>query len=220
MSHFTEKIERKMLKLDIFFNTKNAREKMMIFLMPFIVFGFLSYQYVYPYVKVEHKKITTNLKIMKQKVSTYKELLAVQGFSRQDYLKKQTKENEELKRKIKQTNDLVEYIDFKLSNITFLSENQDNWSNFLDTIVKKAKKNSLNIDYFANSEIKDVNSTSKFVPILSVELNGTNNFNGTFSFIKDIENSNFINEVEKAEIISLPSGLVSTLKIKLWGLKK
>ena len=219
MNSFKEKLENKMLKLDAFFKSKNPREKAMIFIMPLIVFGFISYQYIYPYVKNEHKKITTNLKIMKQKVSTYKELLAVQGLSRQDYLKKEKKENDGLKQKIKQTKDLIEYIDFKLSNISFLNKNQDNWSDFLDTIVKKAKKNSFNIDYFANSEIES-NSTSRFVPILNVELNGTNDFDGTFNFIKDIENSGFINEVEEAQILSLQNGLTSTLKIKLWGLKE
>jgi hypothetical protein len=219
MNSFQEKLENKMLKLDAFFKSKNPREKAMIFIIPLIVFGFISYQYIYPYVKNEHKKITTNLKIMKQKVSTYKELLAVQGLSRQDYLKKEKKENDGLKQKIKQTKDLIEYIDFKLSNISFLNKNQDNWSDFLDTIVKKAKKNSFNIDYFANSEIES-NSTSRFVPILNVELNGTNDFDGTFNFIKDIENSGFINEVEEAQILSLQNGLTSTLKIKLWGLKE
>jgi hypothetical protein len=208
-----------MIKLDKILSSKNPREKAMIFFMPFVIFGFISYQYIYPYTKVEHKKITTNLKIMKQKVSTYKELLAVQGLSKQDYLKKQQKGNKELKQKIKQTKDLIKYIDFKLSNISFLNKNQDNWSDFLDTVVKKAKKNSFNIDYFINNQI-DTNSTNRFVPILSVELNGTSHFEGTFNFIKELESSNFINEVEEAQMISLPNGLTSTLKIKLWGLKE
>lgn len=207
-------LEEILAKFDTFLKLKRTRDKNILFVLPLLVFGFLSYEYVIPSMQKENRKIARELNALSSEMSTYKELTS------ESYIKeKKTLESEKLKSEIAELKDLLMYIDANLESMDFIYFNSSNRSSYLHRLVTNAKKNRISMSTFSNNRLSDEMKKKVFRPVLSVDFNATGSFDDMLSFIKDIESDVSISNIDK---LALKSGnkITADFSISVWGIEK
>ena len=213
MESLKERIETLLANLDAMLQTRNARERVLIFLMPLFLFGFIAYEYLIPAQQKQNAAISARLKTMTSEMNTYRDLLSAKSGSK-NYLEKLQLENSKLQNKIAETKDLSLYAQSKLEHLGFIRFSPSSWSEFLHRLVTHATKNSIDMSAFSNTRHTE---GSGFKKVLSVDFNSTGSFYNMVNFIRDIENDRAVTDIEKLSLQSAPM-LKADFTISLWGL--
>ncbi|MDL0088394.1 type 4a pilus biogenesis protein PilO [Campylobacter gastrosuis] len=111
------------------------------------------------------------------------------------------------------------YFDGKLSELSFLLFNEQNWADFLDNIVFLAKANNIKISRITN-EFKNP-GYQKVEQFLNIGLTISGNFKDLVSYINKIEESKLVVDINKLDIntTTTSSALDAKFGISVWGMK-
>ncbi|MDQ1340875.1 MAG: hypothetical protein QG567_2033 [Campylobacterota bacterium] len=205
-------IEHYLAKLDSFLSLKKAKDKNILMALPFLVFGFLSYQYVIPSASAKNKKIASELRSIKSEMNTYEELVS-EKLSKE----KKIQELQALKNHIEEVKELSAYIDAKLESVNFVYFNPSNRSNYLHRLVLSAKKNKISMSSFSNSKVPPKKENTELIPVLTVDFNAVGTFENIFAFIKDIESDVSISNIEKISLRTENNKIIVDFTIIAWG---
>lgn len=214
MESLKERIETALANLDAMLQARNVRERVLIFLMPLFLFGFIAYEYLIPAQQKQNAAISARLKTMTSEMNTYRDLLSAKSGGSKNYLDNLRKENSKLQNKIAETKDLSLYAHSKLENLGFIRFSPSSWSEFLHQLVTQATKNSIDMSTFSNTRYTE---GSGFRKVLSVDFNATGSFYNMVNFIRDIENDRAVTDIEKLSLQSGPM-IKADFTISLWGL--
>jgi hypothetical protein len=213
MEHF----ERFLVKLDTLLEARNERERILIFLMPVILFGAIAYQYLIPTAQQANRSITGRLTTITAEINTYRNHLSAKTGGSKSYLEKLESENRELRQKVADAKDLTLYAEGKLQALGFVHFTPASWSDFLHRLTTYAAKSSIAMGSFTNRRDLDSSEGNGFEKVLSVDFNTTGDYYHMVNFIRDIENDRAITHIEKLSIES-GSKLKADFSISLWGL--
>jgi len=198
-------------QLDSFFRSQKESEQKLFFLLPILLFGFLSYYFFYPVTDHDLNKAMKKNKSLHSKISKIK--------SKNLRLKN---ENIRLERSIVKINKEIKIlqnnkkeIDSLLSKLLFLRFDLNKWANFYNEIPMMAKKSNLVIVSLENDMILDFNPSKLVEKKMEVKINLIGNF---VDFIR------FINKFEtKKELVKVKSintnGSKMSIVIDIYGAK-
>lgn len=195
--------------LDEFFNSKKDNEKYLYFFLPVLLFGFLTYQFIFP--------VTD--KMLKQEVAT-KGTLKTEIDGVNNALNKLKIANSTLPHKIKNNTNTYkellnkqEKVDFLVKQLDFLKFDIRKWGSFYNQLPKFAKENNLTIDKLDNEVFLD-NKNNK---LISKKMDITITLNGKYiNMLKFLEN--FENRKELIRINEVKSDFnKTTIKVDVFG---
>jgi len=191
-------------KFDDFLKSLSKKDKIMLYLLPFIIFGFFSYYYVVAYFKQKYQQSIVKKENLQKRIYNYQLFLSHTNPQKDTSTKEQ----------IQKLKDLCYYIDYKLSSLKNLQSSKKTWSKFLDLIVQNSIKNNIKINSL-HSTIKDINISGNFEIFAFIELNATAKQSNLLSFLGDIKSSGYISSIDELNI-EKNQGFV---KFGLWGFK-
>lgn len=203
-------------RLDTLMEARNERERLLIFLLPAVLFGALAYQYLIPSGEQANRGVSQRLATITTEINTYREHLSAKTGGSKRYLEKLEKENQTLKEKVAGAKDLTLYADSRLEELGFVHFTPANWSDFLHRLVTYATRNRIAMGSFTNQRNVDNDDGSGFKKVLSVDFNATGEYDNMVNFIRDIENDRGITDIEKLTIESGPE-LKAGFTVSLWG---
>ena len=195
--------------LDEFFNSKKDNEKYLYFFLPVLLFGFLTYQFIFP--------VTD--KMLKQEVAT-KGTLKTEIDGVNNALNKLKIANSTLPHKIKNNTNTYkellnkqEKVDFLVKQLDFLKFDIRKWGSFYNQLPKFARENNLTIDKLDNEVFLD-NKNNK---LISKKMDITITLNGKYmNMLKFLEN--FENRKELIRINEVKSDFnKTTIKVNVFG---
>ncbi len=171
-------------KLEEFLEGKNEREKIIILLMPIMLFGAISYLHLFPlaeeYLKsAQNKKSSLTLRI-NQNRNYLKSIRADLG--EKVIIAKYKKVVFKIRDEVVKVNSKINYINFKVNEFT---KEQNRWSSFLDFIAFSSNKNSLNISHISSTQFPYENQ--RLFKNLHIEVQGSGDFKDILNYINDIE---------------------------------
>jgi len=206
-------------QIDHAFKDKKPSEIMMIYIAVAAIFGFISYQFVYPFTDKELKKTQAQLKSVQTKLNaelSYLKSKTVNNDSR-FYVKKLKADIENLNKNLEKTKYENDYVDNKLRELSYLLFNDENWAKFLDNISYLAKKYSVQINYIKN-RFNDIN-IQKVEEILQVDIDAKGKFNNIMNFINSLEESKLVVDIHNLHLEGKKGYVNVNLKISVWGMK-
>ena len=216
IEQFKERFGHFLTRLDTLLSERNERERLLIFLLPVVLFGSIAYQYLIPSQEKENRTITQRLTTIQAEINNYQDHLSAKTGGSRQYLEKLEKENRELQQKIADAKDLNLYAEGKLQKLGFVHFTPANWSDFLHRLVTYARKNNIAVSQFSNRRNIDASDQTGFQKVLSVDFNSSGEFHNMGNFIRDIENDRAVTDIEKLSIESGPE-LKAGFTISLWG---
>ncbi len=205
-------------QIDNALKDKKPTELYMIYMAIAIVFGFISYQFIYPVTDSNLKKIQKKVKVTKNRLNkeiSYLKSKTVNGDHR-FYIKKLQKDIKELEENLEKTKYENTYVDNKLKELSYLLFNDENWAKFLDNISYLAKKYHVTIEHIKN-KFNDINM-HKVEQILEVEVAAKGRFKDMMKFINAIEESKLVVDIHSLHMESKKT-LNTKFKIAVWGMK-
>ncbi len=206
-------------QIDNSFKDKKQSEIFMIYIAIAAVFGFISYQFIYPITDSELKKTQRELKTVKTRLNAevnYLRSKTVNNDSRY-YVKKLKADIENLNKNLEKTKYENDYVDNKLRELSYLLFNDENWAKFLDNISYLAKKYNVQINYIKN-RFNDIN-IQKVEEILEVDIDAKGKFNNIMNFINSLEESKLVVDIHTLHLEGKKGYVSVTLKISVWGMK-
>jgi len=212
-----ERLESFLNRLDTILGERNERERILIFLLPLILFGTLAYRYLIPAQEIANRTVSQRLATITAEINNYQEHLSAKTGGSRHYLEKLETENRELQQKIAAAKDINLYAEGKLQELGFVHFTPSNWSDFLHRLVTYAKKNDVTMSRFTNQRNPEGEPVTGFKKVLTVDFNSTGYYQNMVRFIRDIENDRAVTDIEKLSIESGPR-LRADFTISLWGL--
>lgn len=200
--------------LDRLIDGRKKSEKLIINIMPFIIFSFLSYQFLYPLsqIKVAAKK--------ENKETLEKELKnTILFLSSKDETIKTIEENElnnkalsaKLKTKIAESTAIKQ----KFLSVNFVNMDDKNSLEFVNYLTTMAAKNGVKIYELRTKVIQKERGI--FKKELIADMNCSGGFSGTLSYINDIESSKMFSKIDSCTI-KRDGELKTSISIKVSGI--
>ena len=176
-------------KFDDFLETQKKSEQIMLFLLPIMIFGFISYYFVYP---------VTNQLLKENQNKHYRYLQNINRLINQNRALQIAivRDIKLLKSSNKNIQLLIEnkkHFSTLLSKLAFLKFNIKKWSEFYNKIPEIAKKHHLVILNLKNISYEQNSTISKK---LSFDIKVTGNFVDFVKFINDFENQKEILKID------------------------
>jgi len=205
-------------KLDEYFELKSENEKWMMIGLVALVIGYISYASFFPfaedkYNKAQHKseKLEKNI----QKSKEYLRGITVNGDS-DFYVKKYSKDIEQLEKKINKSNDQIAFISTNLEKLSPLLFNKESWSKFLNSITKQAKKQTVNIDYIENNY---VDNNGSFGHVLQISVGCSGKYKQIVKFVNQLEKSVLVTDIYGTHLYLDKNDTVisADINISVWG---
>ncbi|KIM07937.1 MAG: hypothetical protein KU29_05720 [Sulfurovum sp. FS06-10] len=205
--------------LDEFFKGKSENEKWMILLMIFVVIGYLSYTLFLPYAQDAYNSSVRTKQQLQKSIATHNEYLSTitKNGDRDYYIKKYDHDIEGVKKQINITNDDINFISSNLDELSPLLFNKKSWSNFLNSITKEAKEQTVNINYIDNNY---VDNNGSFGHILQIAVGCDGEYKNIIKFINRLEKNVLVTDIYGSHIYmdKNASTTFADINISVWGI--
>ncbi|ASM35164.1 Pilus assembly protein, PilO [Campylobacter sputorum subsp. bubulus] len=206
-------------KIDDYFSLKTKNETSLIFMGVFLIVAFIFYILLFDSSIYEIEDAQKNYN------ATYKNLT-----NTNQYLKSVSQNNDDnflvnqkisalnnSKQNLQSIKDANKYFDDKLTKLSYLLFNEQNWTIFLNTITNLANENSIKIQKIKN-EFKML-TPQKIEQALNISIDLEGKFDNILEFINSIEESKLIVDIHKMDIVATQNNLSGKIDISVWGVK-
>ena len=207
-------------KIDQYFDSKKPNETNLIFLGSALIIAYLVYMLCFDPAQNffdeklnNHTVITTKL----EQTKSYLDSVSSPDGDRNFKINEENRNLNSLKNRYTNVLKFNSYFDTKLKELSFLLFDNQNWANFLDSIVLLAKQNNIKI-LELKSDIKEPNF-QKIEQILNIDLTFMGNFKDMLSYINSLEESKLVVDLHKMDINSTQKDLGAKISISVWGMK-
>ncbi|ASM40143.1 type 4a pilus biogenesis protein PilO [Campylobacter sp. RM12327] len=206
-------------KIDNYFSLKTKNETSLIFMGIFSIVAFIFYILLFDPSIYEIEDAQKNYNI------TYKNLTDTN-----QYLQSVSQNNDDnflvnqkiaalnnSKQNLQSIKDANKYFDDKLTQLSYLLFNEQNWAIFLNTISNLANENNIKIQKIKN-EFK-ILTPQKIQQALNISIDLEGKFDNILEFINSIEESKLIVDIHKMDIVATQNSLIGKIDISVWGVK-
>lgn len=206
-------------KIDDYFSLKTKNETSLIFMGVFLIVAFIFYILLFDPSIYEIEDAQKNYN------TTYKNLT-----NTNQYLQSVSQNNDDnflvnqkisalnnSKQNLQSIKDANKYFDDKLTKLSYLLFNEQNWAIFLNTITNLANENSIKIQKIKN-EFKML-TPQKIEQALNISIDLEGKFDNILEFINSIEESKLIVDIHKMDIVATQNNLSGKIDISVWGVK-
>lgn len=213
-------------QLDKILENKKKSEKIILFLLPILVFFSLSYTYLFPLSEESLQNSKSTLNRVENEINIQKIYLNSINIRDIDNIDKNitieireryNRDIAKIKEEIESINTEREYINSKL--LEFM-DNQNKWSDFLNYVANRAKELKLHIYYIENEKLENssLNKSDVFRD-LNIKVNGSGSFQNVLRYVNDIENFGVFVELNSTKLKVEDVNITFTLDINNWRVK-
>lgn len=205
-------------KIDQFLNGKKSSELTLVFMLLFVLIGFISYSYIFPVSDKMLKQSTRATKEMEKKLLDEKSYLASVSRDGDEnfFIKKVKQDIENSKVVLEKTTYTNAYVDNKLKELSYLLFNDENWAKFLNSITYLAQKYAVHIKVIENKISEP--SLQKIEQILNLKVDFSGSFAHTMKFINAIEESELVVDIHDFNCTG-QKNIEGQVNIAVWGMK-
>ncbi|WP_458701521.1 hypothetical protein ACKGJI_05215 [Sulfurospirillum sp. 1307] len=205
-------------KIDNYLKNKKASELSLLFLIIFVVIGFLIYSYIFPITEKQlNRTVKTHKTVQSQLAQEKAYMLSVSNNGDKNFLvKKMSNELNQEKMSLENITYANAYVDTKLKNLSYLLFNDKNWAKFLDSITYLAQEYNINLKLLNNSFFEPNLQEIKQVLTIKLEFNG--DFKNILKFINKLEESKLVVDIDQITLESTNT-INGSLDIAVWGMK-
>lgn len=205
-------------KIDHYFDGKKSNEVYLIFLMVFVVVGYLSYSYFFPITdKLLKQTIRTSKEVEKKLKDEQAYLASVSRDGDESFMIKKVKaDTENAKLLLEKTTYTNAYVDSKLKELSYLLFNDENWAKFLNSITELAQKYAVRIKVIENKMNEP--SLQKIEQILTLKVDFSGSFANTMKFMNAIEESELVVDIYELNCTA-KKNIEGQFNIAVWGMK-
>ncbi len=216
MRRSKERVLGWMAALDTVMARRTGRERLIIFLMPLLLCGYLIHYYITPVQQKANRAVTEKLAAIRSEINGYRQQLTDTSDRGSTYLGRMDKENRLLQEKIAAAKDLTRYTQSRLDSLGFVRFTPENRFRFLDRVVTYAEHNGIVLGTLANTHYPDRGNATRFTRVLRVDFNATGRYGDMIRFIRTIESDRSITDIERLVLQSGPK-LSAEFTLSLWG---
>jgi len=213
------KKDNTLTKIDNYFDEKKPSEVTMMLIVAFFLSAAIAYYAVIPYAQnyydesiMENDRITQDL----NKVNSYLSTVS-QGDDRNFMINKKQNELLQQQNKLADAQNMNQYFDNKLKELSYLIFNEQSWADFLDNLAFLANKNNVKITKIINT-FKEPNA-QKIEQVLDINISVDGDYRDIISYINAIEESKLVVDVNNIDINSTNGKLRGNMGIYIWGMK-
>lgn len=206
-------------KIDNYFDEKKPSEVTMMLIVAFFLSAAIAYYAVIPYAQNyyddsirENDQITKDL----NKVNSYLSTVS-QGSDRNFMINQKQNELMQQQNKLADAQNMNQYFDNKLKELSYLIFNEQSWADFLDNLAFLANKNNVKITKIINT-FKEPNA-QKIEQVLDINISVDGDYRDIISYINAIEESKLVVDVNNIDINSTNGKLRGNMGIYIWGMK-
>ena len=206
-------------KIDNYFDEKKPSEVTIMLFAALVLSAVIVYYGIIPYVQDyydesirENDRITQDL----NKVNSYLSTVS-QGDDRNFMINKKQNELLQQQNKLADAQNMNQYFDNKLKELSYLIFNEQSWADFLDNLAFLANKNNVKITKIINT-FKEPNA-QKIEQVLDVNISVDGDYRDIVSYINAIEESKLVVDVNNIDINSTNGKLKGNMGIYIWGMK-
>ena len=206
-------------KIDNYFDEKKPSEVTMMLIVAFFLSVAIAYYAVIPYAQNyyddsirENDQITKDL----NKVNSYLSTVS-QGSDRNFMINQKQNELMQQQNKLADAQNMNQYFDNKLKELSYLIFNEQSWADFLDNLAFLANKNNVKITKIINT-FKEPNA-QKIEQVLDINISVDGDYRDIISYINAIEESKLVVDVNNIDINSTNGKLKGNMGIYIWGMK-
>ena len=205
--------------LDSFFGAKSENEKWMLIGMVFVVIGYMSYSFFFPYAQEKYNQSVRKKETLQKSIMSNKQYL--QGITiagdKDAYIKKYDKKIASLKKSITISHDEITFISASLEELSPLMFNKENWSKFLNSITKQAKKQDVKIDYIDNTYI---DNKGNFGHVLQISVGCNGPYKNIIKFFNTLEKNVLVTDIYSSSLYlnKEHSNILADVNISVWGI--
>ncbi|EET79807.1 hypothetical protein CSHOW_1037 [Campylobacter showae] len=206
-------------KIDNYFDEKKPSEVTMMLIVAFFLSATIAYYAVIPYAQNyyddsirENDQITKDL----NKVNSYLSTVS-QGSDRNFMINQKQNELMQQQNKLVDAQNMNQYFDNKLKELSYLIFNEQSWADFLDNLAFLANKNNVKITKIINT-FKEPNA-QKIEQVLDINISVDGDYRDIISYINAIEESKLVVDVNNIDINSTNGKLRGNMGIYIWGMK-
>lgn len=213
------KKDNTLTKIDNYFDEKKPSEVTMMLIVAFFLSATIAYYAVIPYAQNyyddsirENDQITKDL----NKVNSYLSTVS-QGSDRNFMINQKQNELMQQQNKLVDAQNMNQYFDNKLKELSYLIFNEQSWADFLDNLAFLANKNNVKITKIINT-FKEPNA-QKIEQVLDINISVDGDYRDIISYINAIEESKLVVDVNNIDINSTNGKLRGNMGIYIWGMK-
>ena len=213
------KKDNTLTKIDNYFDEKKPSEVTIMLFAALVLSAVIVYYGIIPYVQDyydesirENDRITQDL----NKVNSYLSTVS-QGDDRNFMINKKQNELLQQQNKLADAQNMNQYFDNKLIELSYLIFNEQSWADFLDNLAFLANKNNVKITKIINT-FKEPNA-QKIEQVLDVNISVDGDYRDIVSYINAIEESKLVVDVNNIDINSTNGKLKGNMGIYIWGMK-
>ena len=213
------KKDNTLTKIDNYFDEKKPSEVTMMLIVAFFLSAAIAYYAVIPYAQNyydesirENDRITQDL----NKVNSYLSTVS-QGDDRNFMINQKQNELMQQQNKLADAQNMNQYFDNKLKELSYLIFNEQSWADFLDNLAFLANKNNVKITKIINT-FKEPNA-QKIEQVLDINISVDGDYRDIISYINAIEESKLVVDVNNIDINSTNGKLRGNMGIYIWGMK-
>ena len=213
------KKDNTLTKIDNYFDEKKPSEVTMMLIVAFFLSAAIAYYAVIPYAQNyydesirENDRITQDL----NKVNSYLSTVS-QGDDRNFMINQKQNELMQQQNKLADAQNMNQYFDNKLKELSYLIFNEQSWADFLDNLAFLANKNNVKITKIINT-FKEPNA-QKIEQVLDINISVDGDYRDIISYINAIEESKLVVDVNNIDINSTNGKLKGNMGIYIWGMK-
>lgn len=213
------KKDNTLTKIDNYFDEKKPSEVTIMLFAALVLSAVIVYYGIIPYAQDyydesirENDQITQDL----NKVNSYLSTIS-QGDDRNFMINKKQNELLQQQNKLADAQNMNQYFDNKLKELSYLIFNEQSWADFLDNLAFLANKNNVKITKIINT-FKEPNA-QKIEQVLDVNISVDGDYRDIVSYINAIEESKLVVDVNNIDINSTNGKLRGNMGIYIWGMK-
>ena len=213
------KKDNTLTKIDNYFDEKKPSEVTIMLFAALVLSAVIVYYGIIPYVQDyydesirENDRITQDL----NKVNSYLSTVS-QGDDRNFMINKKQNELLQQQNKLADAQNMNQYFDNKLKELSYLIFNEQSWADFLDNLAFLANKNNVKITKIINT-FKEPNA-QKIEQVLDINISVDGDYRDIISYINAIEESKLVVDVNNIDINSTNGKLKGNMGIYIWGMK-
>ncbi|MCD4667232.1 MAG: type 4a pilus biogenesis protein PilO [Sulfurimonas sp.] len=204
-------IEDYLQGIDLYFKEKSQKDIYMTYFMIFAAIFAFSYLLFWDSAEADFKAKRAQVLAVKQKIVNDNIYLQQNPKTKITQIENETIRAKKQMLEYKESN---KYIKTKIEEISSLVYDEVTWGEYLHSISKKAKTNSVKILDFNN---KYANNDGSFGHILDISIKSTGNYANTINFINSLEQSDLVVDLHTFDI-QAKDKLTSDLNISVWGI--
>jgi len=205
--------------IDSYFKPKKKSEKWLMIIAVMSMIFYFSYAFFVPYAKKNYRKSEITKSKVEQSItdkSVYLDSISIHG-NKELYIINLDKKVMEKEKNITKLKKKIVFLDTNLMKISDKLFNKKSWSNFLDTITKKAQHQNVNIEYITNQQ---VDNNGSFGYVLEVGIGCKGKYKGIVKFMNELEQNMLVTDIYKT-VLSYDhnsSDIIADINISVWGI--